>query len=129
MIYYIAFGGAIGSVTRYLVGVFIQTRAGGAFPMGTLVINITGSMLLGFLLQYTLSSATVSPEVRALLTTGFCGGYTTFSTFSYEAVRLFEEGDYWRFGAYIGASVVLGLIGCIVGMMGAKSLLALRRGV
>lgn len=73
----VAVGAAIGVFRYYLAG-FIQQRAGLDFPAGTLVINITGSFLLGFLMRYTLQSNVVSLETRALLTTGFCGGYTTF---------------------------------------------------
>jgi len=87
---YVAAGSAIGGVARYLLSLAIQQRATTPFPVGTLVINVTGSLLLGFLLRYATASSTMSPEARALLTTGFCGGYTTFSTFSYETVALFE---------------------------------------
>src|SRR5919205_3018731 len=96
MIYlFVAAGSAAGGVVRFLLGGALQRAAGGAFPVGTLVINVTGSLLLGFLLRYALETPAVTPEARALLTTGFCGGYTTFSTFSYEAVALLQDGD-WR---------------------------------
>ena len=66
----------------------IQRLTGGTFPVGTLVINITGSFLLGVILRYGVETPTLTPEVRAFLTVGFCGGYTTFSTFSYETAAL-----------------------------------------
>jgi CrcB protein len=95
MIWYVALGGAVGSVARYLLSILIQTRST-EFPLGTLVINISGSLLLGFLLRYALESAAISPELRALATTGFCGGYTTFSAFSYETAMLIDAGDWKR---------------------------------
>ena len=126
MLWYVMLGSAVGGGTRFLLGSFIQTRAGGAFPLGTLVINITGSLVLGFIFRYAAGS-TVSPEVRALLTTGFCGGYTTFSTFSWETVRLIEDGDWYRAAWYIGLSVVLSLAGAFAGIGLAREALNLRR--
>lgn len=90
MIWYIAVGGATGSVARFLLGALVQQRAGGAFPLGTLLINITGSFLLALVMGYALATPAISREVRALLTTGFCGGYTTFSTFTYETMTLMQ---------------------------------------
>ncbi|MEP6571937.1 MAG: fluoride efflux transporter CrcB [Gemmatimonadota bacterium] len=115
MLWYIAVGSAVGGVIRYLLGGLIQRLAGGSFPLGTLVINVSGSLLLGFLLRYALESSSISPEMRAMLTIGFCGGYTTFSTFSYDTIRLLEAGSYGRAGLYIVASVVLSLAGTMVG--------------
>jgi CrcB protein len=125
---YVAIGGAVGSVARLLLSGAIQQRAGTAFPAGTLVINVVGSLLLGFLLRYALGSTSVSPEARALLTTGFCGGFTTFSTFSYETVTLVEDGDWGRAGAYVALSVVLSLVACAAGVVLARQALAARTG-
>jgi CrcB protein len=127
MLWYVAVGSAVGGVSRYALGGLIQARAGDTFPVGTLVINITGSFLLGFLLRYALETTAVSPEVRAMLTTGFCGGYTTFSTFSYETVSLLEEGDWKRAGWYVALSVVLSIVGTFVGIAAAREALALRQ--
>ena len=126
MLWYIAFGSAVGGVTRYLLGGFIQRVAGGPFPLGTLIINVSGSFLLGFLLRYALGSTAISPELRAMLTIGFCGGYTTFSTFSYDAVRLMEDGSYARFAAYVGASVLLSLIATLLGFGLAREVMRIR---
>jgi CrcB protein len=83
--------GAVGAPARYLLDGVVSDRTGGAFPWGTFVINITGSLLLGFLTGLGLSHA--FPRVpRVVLGTGFCGTYTTFSTFTFETVRLLEEG-------------------------------------
>jgi fluoride exporter len=121
-------GGAIGSLLRLLVGAAIQQRVGLAFPVGTLVINVTGSLLLGFIMRFALDTTAVTPVVRALLTTGFCGGYTTFSTFSFETVDLVREGLYARAGAYVASSVVLGLVAAFTGFAAAHGILALARG-
>jgi fluoride exporter len=123
----VAIGGALGSVARYLLGAYIQGRVATAFPVGTLVINVAGSFLLGLFVQLGLDTAAVSPEVRFFLTTGFCGGFTTFSTFSYETYRLVEDGEFGMAGLYVAASVVLALIGCALGMSSARRLLAVAR--
>lgn len=126
MVWYVAVGSAVGGVARFLLGTLIQQRAGGMFPTGTLLVNVTGSLLMGFLFRYALGSAAVSPEMRVLLTTGFCGGYTTFSTFSYETIALLEEGQYQRAGVYVLLSVVLSLAACLAGVILARELLAAR---
>jgi CrcB protein len=129
VIWYVALGGAAGSVTRYLVGVAVQSRSGLDFPVGTLLVNLSGCLLLGFLIHYALATPAITPEVRALLTTGLCGGYTTFSTFSYETVALIQDGDWRRAGLYVGLSVVGSLIGVMLGISGAREILALRQGL
>lgn len=122
----VGIGSAVGGITRYLLGSFIQQRLAFEFPVGTLVINITGSFILGFILRYALATPAISPEVRGLLTTGFCGGYTTFSTFSYETAALLEDGDYRRATVYILASVLIALGGTFLGFDAARGLLAFR---
>src|SRR5574338_1184093 len=126
LLWYVALGSAVGGVSRYALTLFIQQRAATPFPLGTLIINVTGSLLLGFVLRYALGSPAISAEVRALLTTGFCGGYTTFSTFSYEAMALVEDGDYRRAGFYVVGSVVLSLVAAFAGMAAAGALLGAR---
>ena len=128
MLWYVAAGSALGGVTRFLLGGYLQRAAGASFPVGTLVINVTGSCRLGFLLRYALGTASVTPEVRALLTTGFCGGYTTFSTFSYEAVALAEDGAWARVAAYVAASVLLSIAAAFLGVVAAREALLLRDG-
>lgn len=128
MVWFVAVGSALGGVTRYLLGAFLQQRAGTSFPIGTLIINITGSFLLGLLLRYALGTTAISPEVRGLLTTGFCGGYTTFSTFSYDTLALVEDGEMARAALYVGASVAVALVGAYLGIVLAHEILALREG-
>ena len=122
----IAIGAAAGGVARYYLSLTVQQRLGPAFPWGTLVVNITGGLLLGFLLRYAMATPAISVEMRVLLTTGFCGGYTTFSTFSYETAALMEEGQYDRAGVYVLASVVLSLVATFAGFILARELLAFR---
>ena len=121
MIWYIAVGSAIGGVSRYLVGGLSQRLADGTFPTGTLLINITGSFLLGFILRYGVETTTLTPEVRALL-----GGYTTFSTFSYETVALAEDGEWRRAALYVALSVGLSLVATFVGFIAARELIVIR---
>jgi fluoride exporter len=123
----VAVGAALGGLSRHYLGAFIQQRAGVAFPTGTFIINVTCSLALGFIMRYSLQSGVVSAEVRALLTTGFCGGFTTFSTFSYETALLLDDGEYGRAAVYVGASVAIALIGVFLGFAAANSFLALRR--
>ena len=126
MVWYVALGGAIGSVARYLIGLTVQSRSSLDFPVGTLLVNLTGCLLLGFLARYLLETSAVSPEVRALLTTGLCGGYTTFSTFGYETMTLIEDADWRRAALYVVVSIIGALGATILGMAGARLLLDLR---
>ena len=125
----IALGAAVGGVTRYYLSAAVQHRMGSTFPWGTLLINVTGSILLGFIMHYALSTRGVSVELRALLTTGFCGGYTTFSTYSYETATLIEDGQLGRAGTYVVASVLLALAGTFGGFALAREVIALRERV
>ncbi len=117
MIAYIALGGIVGTLARYLVQGVIQTRAG-AFPTGTLAINIAGSLLLGFIVRFATGSALVSPELRGGLTIGFCGAFTTMSTFSYESMRLVWDGEYWYAGLYLGGTI----LGCLAAVVAGTAL-------
>jgi len=125
LVWYVAVGSAVGGAARFALSSVIQQRAG-AFPLGTLVVNITGSLILGFLMRYALGSTSVSAETRALLTTGFCGGYTTFSTFSYETISLVQDGDYGRAATYAVVSVVASLVATFLGIAAASELLSAR---
>ncbi len=128
MLAWVAAGSALGGVARFLLGGLFHRLTGDGFPLGTLVINITGSFLLGFIYRYTGELPAVSPEVRTFLTIGLCGGYTTFSTFSYDSVRLLETGQTGKALAYVGLSVVISLGALMLGMTAGRELLALRRG-
>jgi len=117
LVLYIAIGGTAGTLARYFLQGWIQPRSG-AFPLGTLVINIVGSLTLGFVIRYATGSTVVSPELRAALTIGFCGAFTTMSTFSYESIALLGDGEYWRAGMYMGGTIV----GCLVAVVAGTAL-------
>jgi CrcB protein len=123
----IAIGAAAGGVSRFYLGSALQQRLGASFPWGTLAINITGSLLLGFLIRYAMATPAISMEVRAMLTVGFCGGYTTFSSYSYETLVLLEEGQVGRAALYSVGTVVLALLATFAGFMLARELIAFRQ--
>jgi len=126
MLLAVALGSAVGGVARFLLSAWIQQRTATSFPYATLLVNVSGSLALGFLATWTFETAGVSSELRALLTTGLCGGYTTFSSFSLETVALAEEGALGRAAAYVALSVVLTLMAALLGVYGARQLVALR---
>ena len=126
MLWYVAGGSALGGVCRFLISGFLPPRSPAAFPTGTFVVNLTGAVAIGFVLRWAVATPSVSPEMRLLLTTGFLGGYTTFSTFSYEVVALLELGEVKRAALYIVASVALSLLGTLAGIAAADWLIARR---
>lgn len=127
MIWFVAFGSAVGGAARYALSLYLQRVTGSTFPIGTLIINVTGSFLLVLLLQVALDVPGMSPALRLALTTGFCGGYTTFSTFSFETIALLQEGDWRRAALYLGLSVMGSLFAGFLGLVLARELAAYRR--
>jgi len=121
MLLWIAVGGAVGTVFRYLLGAPVTALAGGRFPLGTLVINVLGSFAIGLFSRTFLHSQT-NPALRAALMVGLCGGFTTFSTFSLETVGLIDGGLYTRAATYVLLSVVLSLLATIAGFAAGKLL-------
>lgn len=113
---YIGIFGGLGCVTRFLVSGWTYALVGRGLPYGTLAVNVLGSFLLGFLIVFGLRSTLLSPEIRIGLTVGFMGGFTTFSTFSYETMRLMEEGSFWQAGANIILNVFICLLFALLGM-------------
>jgi CrcB protein len=115
----VALGGAIGSVARYAAGVVFAPTAGG-FPTATVLVNVVGSFLIGcFARIFPLTAP--DPVFRLLLITGFCGGFTTFSTFSAETLAMVQQGRALRALLYIGLSLGLGLGATALGLMVARS--------
>jgi CrcB protein len=112
-------GGFAGSVLRYLVALAVPFAAGG-FPWATFGVNLFGSFLIGFISELALSTTLVSPESRLLLTTGFCGGFTTFSTAMYETMGLAREGQALYAGFYVAGSIAGGMASLFTGMLIAK---------
>jgi len=117
----IALGGAAGSLLRYLIGGAVQRTSASGFPIGTMFVNVSGCFLIGILVRQFLNMQT-SPELRALLIVGFCGGFTTFSTFSAETLGLIEGGEYGRVVGYVILSVALCLIATFAGMSAMRLL-------
>jgi fluoride exporter len=114
----VAVGAAIGGVLRYLISQLFLQRFGPGFPYGTLFINVSGSFAIGIVAQLALSQAGgMSPMVRLFTATGVLGGYTTFSTFSLEAITLMGEGGLIASLLYTGASVILGFLGASLGVL------------
>ena len=112
----VALGGAIGSVARYLVGGWFAVRLGSALPYGTFVINVTASFIIGFFLAFAQERVGVGPYWRLFIAVGFVGGYSTFSTFEYEGIRLLQSGE-MLFGAlYLIGSVVTGATAAVAGI-------------
>jgi CrcB protein len=108
-------GGFLGANARYLLGGWIADRWVTAFPIGTFLINITGSFALGLFLAFAEERPWMSPDYRLAFAIGFVGAYTTFSTFSYETIRLLQDGAYAFAAANVIGSVLLGLISAFAG--------------
>jgi len=113
---FVALGGAIGSAARYLVGGWFAARFGAAFPYGTFVVNVTGSFIVGLFLAYAQERVSLSPYWRLFIAVGFVGGYTTFSTFEYESIRLLQDGEMLLATVYLIGSVVAGGVAAIAGI-------------
>lgn len=109
-------GGGLGSVFRYLVQLGVSKLVTVTFPAGTFLVNITGCFVIGLLYGLVNKYAAFTVEWRLFLITGLCGGYTTFSSFSYESISLFRQGDYTNFFLYVVFSVVVGLFSTLGGM-------------
>lgn len=117
----VGIGGATGALARYWASGWVQGLAGGFFPWGTLSVNVAGSLALGFALVW-LQAAVSSPELRELVAIGFLGSFTTFSTFSFEAMTLIRDGEWWQAAGYTIGSVALGLLAVTLGAALAASL-------
>lgn len=107
-IFLVGIGGFLGSVARYLVAVIFAGYLPSTFPFATLTVNIVGCFLIGVLFALSDRGNILSPEWRIFLTTGFCGGFTTFSTFSYENLRLMQDGEF----LYLGLNVLISVVVC-----------------
>ena len=107
---YIGICGALGCLARYFVSGWTYSLVGRGMPYGTLAVNVCGSFLLGLVMEGSLRSSLLSPDLRMGITVGFMGGFTTFSTFSFETYRLLEEGSFLQ----AGANVLLNVVVCIV---------------
>lgn len=112
----LVFLGATGTLARYGLQGLVQYRTGSSFPTGTLAVNLLGCFILGGVAQFGLHHLSLPPEWRIGITVGFLGAFTTFSAFSWETVSLLEDGEWSRAVLYVGASIIGGLLGILLGM-------------
>lgn len=118
----IGIGSFLGGVCRYYSQQIISKFFPSPLPYGTLSVNIIGCLLIGIIYGLSERGNLLSPEWRLFLTTGFCGGFTTFSTFSYESIALIQDGEFFYLSLYIALSVILGLASTYLGMLVIKSI-------
>lgn len=112
----VGLGGGIGSIGRYLCQKYFHELHPHPFPFGTLIVNIVGCFLIGMFYSLSEKGNMITPEWRLFLTTGICGGFTTFSAFAYENVTLLKAGDLFYFGLYVSLSVLLGIAATFAGI-------------
>ncbi|MBM3163755.1 MAG: fluoride efflux transporter CrcB [Chlorobi bacterium] len=115
----VGIGGFLGSIARYLVAL-VMPFAGTGFPFATFTVNLLGSFFIGLLSELAVSTTLVSPEMRLFLATGFCGGFTTFSSFMYENSALIQDGQVFYMSLYLAGSVVGGFFALYTGIATAK---------
>lgn len=122
LLIYLAVGGVLGTLARYGVSGWALERAGGGWlPWGTLIVNVVGCFVLGFATRAA-QLLPISHEWRLLVTVGFCGAFTTFSTYSFETVALLQNGEWARASAYAFGSLALGLLAMMLGLAAASPL-------
>lgn len=108
----VAVGGGLGSVCRFLISLLMPKST---FPLATFAVNILGCFLVGLLSAYFNSHANLSPNMKLLLIMGFCGGFTTFSTFAFEKVSMLQNGNHALFFVYVFSSIILGILAVFLG--------------
>ena len=114
-LFFVFIGGGFGSVLRYIIGKYLNNSES-SFPLGTFTVNILGSLLIGIIIGLAAKNNTLTENQTLLLATGFCGGFTTFSTFAYENHVLFKSGDFTSFALYTFASFIVAFLAVFVGM-------------
>ena len=114
-LFFVFIGGGLGSVLRYIIGRYLN-QTGSGFPLGTFTANILGSLLIGIIIGLAAKNNTLTQNQTLLLATGFCGGFTTFSTFAYENHVLFKSGDFTSFALYTFASFIVAFLAVFAGM-------------
>lgn len=111
----LSIGGVLGTLSRYYLGLFVLQRLGAAFPFGTLLINVTGCLLLGVVSGLSVERGAISQDLRLLVGIGFCGAFTTFSAFGYETMVLLKSESYMQAFGYLALSNLLGLAAVFLG--------------
>jgi len=119
---FIALGGALGSLARYIVGTSVSNRMGLRFPYGTLLINISACLIIGLSLEILNRHANINPALRYLIPIGFVGAYSTFSTFEWEIFTSLNSGAFWVAILYVASSLVFGLIAVALGAAMGRAL-------
>ncbi|MDP4208403.1 MAG: fluoride efflux transporter CrcB [Bacteroidota bacterium] len=122
LILIIGTGSFIGGVSRFLTSRFIQNHPASAFPFGTFIVNVLGCFLIGLFYGLSERGNLLNAEWRMFLTVGFCGGFTTFSTFANENVALLKESEFFYFALYAGLSLFIGLLATYLGNLLTKIL-------
>ncbi len=115
-------GGFLGSISRFLASRFMQDNFPTAFPLGTFLVNVAGCFLIGLIYGFSERSALLTPGWKMFLAVGFCGGFTTFSTFANENLALLRDGEFYYFFLYTGLSVFLGIAATFLGVLLTKIL-------
>lgn len=111
----IGLGGFLGSISRFLIALGVNRIFQSVLPVGTLAVNILGCLLIGIIYSLAEQKNMLSPELRIFLGVGFCGGFTTYSSFAFDKFSLIKAGDFLMLSVYVGASVFLGLIAVYLG--------------
>jgi CrcB protein len=115
-ILFVGLGGGIGSILRYLISVFTNKHFDLKFPIHTFTVNILGSLLIGLAIGYLQKTGNSDSSLKYLITIGFCGGFTTFSSFAFENINLFNGNNTWTAVLYISLSLILCLLAVVLGM-------------
>jgi fluoride exporter len=117
----VALGGMVGSVCRYLTGFYLALWLGTTFPWGTLIVNFVGSAFLAFIATLAMNKpGVIDPWLRFFLTTGFAGGFTTFSALAFETASLYQRGEVMLAAANMGGNLLLGVVAVVIGIVLAR---------
>jgi CrcB protein len=118
---WVGIGGFLGSVARFLLGHVVSKFYAYSFPLGTFLVNIIGCLIVGIIFGITEKTDTLNVEMRLFLATGFCGGFTTFSTFALENIKLLNDSQYALFAIYSLSSFLIGILAVITGIFLVKT--------
>lgn len=118
-VFLVFIGGGFGSVFRYLIGKYLNSESSG-IPFGTFLANVLGSLIIGIILGLAAKNESLTQSQTLLLATGFCGGFTTFSTFAYENHEFLKNGDFFHLGLYTILSFVVAILAVFLGMYASR---------